>query len=107
MPALIRHPPLILPFPSTTTTTKNGNSEMPSYPSLHPTTDSWTAAPAASELVIWQVRSGTVLLTTNDTPSDDVALILTPPQAVPIAAGYPVHVRAMPGTPAHVTRNAA
>lgn len=78
---------------------------MATYAPLNPVPQTWTTAPAANETVVWQVRSGTVLLTTGDTASDDAAMVLTAPYALPIGPNNPVRYRAATDG-AHISRNA-
>lgn len=80
---------------------------MNEYPPIFPIAGSWITAPATAETVIWQARSGTALLTTNDVPSEEGSIFLSAGQAIAIGPGHQAHVSTLPGTPAHVTRNAA
>lgn len=78
---------------------------MATYAPLNPVPTAWTSYPAAAEPVVWQVRSGTILLTTGTTLSDDAGTILVAPQALTISKDLPVAIRALTPT-THVTRNA-
>lgn len=78
---------------------------MADHAPIYLTSTAWTTAPAVAESVMWQVRSGTVLLTTGDVASAEASLLLSAPQAVVISSGFQVHARSLLGTPAHVSRN--
>lgn len=79
---------------------------MADYSPLVLSTNGWTEIAAADETVVWSVKEGSVLVTTNSSPSERGSILFRPGSHLTVGPGTAVNVRLAPAVPsATISRN--